>query len=73
MSTGKFLLHGSVDNVIPPSETLALEEWASQQTETTALVSDLIKHVELEEDEENTGSAFDYIEIIRFWTELLRN
>ena len=68
-----FLLHGSVDNVIPPSETEALQSWASDKTATTALVSDLIKHVELEGDDEDGASAIDYWRIIRFWTELLRS
>ncbi|MCP4678591.1 MAG: hypothetical protein GY854_24380 [Deltaproteobacteria bacterium] len=66
-----FLLHGSVDNVIPPSETVALERWASKSTETTALVSPLITHVELG-DKVRIFSPIPYYKIIRFWTELLR-
>jgi dienelactone hydrolase len=66
-----FLLHGSVDNVIPPSETRALAEWASGKTKTHALVTPLINHVELEGPSEQSNWA--YWEIIRFWTELLRS
>ncbi len=66
-----FLLHGSVDNVIPPSEATALERWASKSTETTALISPLITHVELG-DEDQGFSPMAYYHIIRFWTELLR-
>jgi dienelactone hydrolase len=67
-----FLLHGSVDNVIPPSETIELEKWASASTKTTALVSALIQHVELEEEGEQ-HPLIEYWKVIRFWTELLRS
>ncbi len=69
-SADLYLLHGSVDNVIPPSETVALSEWASGRTATRTLITGLINHVELEADDER--SAEEYWEIIRFWTELLR-
>ncbi len=67
-----FLLHGSLDNVIPPSETIALSQWASRSTRTVTLVSSLIKHVELENKEDESVSPYAYFEIIRFFTELLR-
>jgi len=50
---------------------VALERWASRSTETTALVSALIAHVELG-DKDKGFSPMAYYEIIRFWTELLR-
>jgi dienelactone hydrolase len=67
-----FLLHGASDRVIPPSETRALEKWASPHTDTTSLVSDLITHVELG-NEEKDFEWTPYYEIVRFWTELLRS
>jgi len=67
------LLHGSLDNVIPPSELTRLEEWASHgDIEVFSLVSDMINHVELEDDR-GIIALIDYYKIIRFWTELLRN
>jgi hypothetical protein len=66
-----YLLHGSVDNVIPRSETEALARWASGATNTRVLVTDLITHVELEETKERSFS--EYYDIIRFFTELLRS
>ncbi len=68
-----FLLHGSVDNVIPPSETAALHEWASKATDATVVISDLIRHVELGQDQTTTHAIVSYWQIIRFWTELLRS
>ncbi len=65
-----FLLHGSVDNVIPPSETTTLARWASAGT--NALITDLIKHVDLQDGDSN-DSIFSYYRLIRFWTELLRS
>lgn len=65
-----FLLHGHADNVIPPSETLALNRWAARSSPTRALISDLITHVEMN-DNQGHSSAFSYWKIIRFWTELL--
>jgi dienelactone hydrolase len=66
-----FLLHGAVDNVIPPSESRRLGVWAANQTETTVLISELIRHVDIENGD-TTPSVADYYKIIRFWTELLR-
>ncbi len=66
-----FLLHGSVDNVIPPSETTALGRWALPHTDTTVLVSEAIKHVELSNKEEKPSWTALY-RIIRFFTEMLR-
>jgi pimeloyl-ACP methyl ester carboxylesterase len=67
-----FLLHGSVDNVIPPSETRALARWAGAGTKTTTLITDLIKHVDLK-DYKTSSSYSSYYRLIRFWTELLRS
>ena len=67
-----FLLHGAVDNVIPPSETRLVHQWASGGTESTALVSGLIKHVDLDADESDPPLG-EYWKMIRFWTEMLRS
>ena len=67
-----FLLHGSTDNVIPPSETIRLAGWAGQKTRVKMLVSDLIQHVELDEND-RAPHWYGYWAIIRFWTELLRS
>jgi len=66
-----FLLHGSLDNVIPAFETLNLHAWAAPSTETHALVSELIQHVEMGENSPEV-SVGDYWAIIRFWTEMLK-
>ncbi len=65
-----FLLHGSVDNVIPPSESVLLGEWAAAETDATVLVSELIKHVDLDKGEDES-SWTEYWKALRFWTELL--
>ncbi len=67
-----FLLHGAADNVIPPSETRLVHRWASRGTESTALVSELIKHVDLDGGEIDPP-LWEYWEMIRFWTEMLRS
>ena len=67
-----FLLHGSTDNVIPPSETTALARWAENETKTTSLITDLVRHVDLKDDP-TKDSVFAYYQLIRFWTELLRS
>lgn len=66
-----FLLHGSVDNVIPPSESVALGKWAEEETDAQVLVSELIRHVDLEPGDEEP-SWIDYYLAIRFWNDLLR-
>jgi pimeloyl-ACP methyl ester carboxylesterase len=67
-----FLLHGSVDNVIPPSETEALAAWAAPRTPTRALVTDLIRHVELEDKGERKSALLESYRLMRFMTALLR-
>jgi dienelactone hydrolase len=67
-----FLLHGSVDNVIPASETLALGRWAEDSTPTRTLVSELIRHVELENQPKERPGLKDTYLLVRFMTELLR-
>ena len=67
-----YLLHGSGDNVIPPSETRALARWAALGGPTTALVTDLIRHVELEHPPK-AGPAFgETWKLVRLLSEFLR-
>jgi acetyl esterase/lipase len=66
-----FLLHGNVDNVIPPSETLELDRWASRTADTRTVVSSLITHVEIDQ-EEQAATAAEYVSLVRLWTEMLR-
>ena len=65
-----FLLHGAVDNVIPPSETVTTGRWAAADGPAYVLVSELIKHVDLG-DEAEEPSLRDYWLFLRFWTRLL--
>ena len=67
-----FLLHGSVDNVIPASETWALNRWAEGSTPTRALITELIYHVELENQPKERPRLKDTYKLVRFMTELLR-
>ncbi|HJW32674.1 MAG TPA: alpha/beta hydrolase [Holophagaceae bacterium] len=67
-----YLLHGSGDNVIPPSETRALARWAAQQGPTTALVTDLIRHVELEHQPKARPSLLETWKLLRLLSEFLR-
>lgn len=67
-----FLLHGSGDNVIPPSETRALARWASPGGPTTALVTDLIRHVELEHAPKAAPPLRETWNLLRLLTEFLR-
>jgi acetyl esterase/lipase len=66
-----FLLHGNVDNVIPPSETTELDRWASRTADARTVVSSLITHVELDEEEQQASPA-EYLDLVRLWTEMLR-
>ncbi len=68
-----FLLHGSVDNVIPPTETLALAAWASHATPTNALVTDLIRHVELEDKGTGRPGLVEQWRLLRLMTQVLRS
>ncbi|MBN2343365.1 MAG: hypothetical protein JXX29_20840 [Deltaproteobacteria bacterium] len=67
-----FLLHGSMDNVIPPHESQKLATWAEHGSNSVhLLISPLINHVELEEH--SAGNTWiSYFKIIRFWANLLR-
>ncbi len=66
-----YVLHGSVDNVVPPSESRRLAEWASSGGGAVVLISDLVSHVELEQGKETRwGDTWD---LARFWTRLLRS
>ena len=66
-----FLLHGDVDNVIPPSETEELARWASRTAPTESLITSLITHVELDEEQQDS-SVGEYLALVRLWTEMLR-
>jgi len=61
-----YLLHGSHDNVIPPSETDAagLEQGAAEHV---ALVSPLIEHVEVSQ----TAGLEDEVALVSFMAKLL--
>jgi len=65
-----FLLHGDVDNVIPPSETEELARWASRTAATRTVITKLITHVEL--DREGGTPVGEYLALVRLWTEMLR-
>jgi dienelactone hydrolase len=67
-----FLLHGSADDLIPPTETRALARWAGASTETHALVSELVRHVDLEEHRSRWFRPLETYRLGRFMTELLR-
>ncbi len=63
-----FLLHGSIDNVIPPSESVELGRWADSASRV--LISDLVVHVELEADDTTWR---EYWDLSTFITEMLRS
>ncbi len=65
-----FLLHGSVDNVVHPSESESLSRWASKAGPTRVLISPLVVHVELEEGMK-TG-CWDEWDVATFWSEMLK-
>jgi dienelactone hydrolase len=67
------LLHGGVDNVIPPGETQALAAWAAPRTPTRALVSNLIRHVELEDKQAGRPPLRETLDLLRFMTVFLRS
>ncbi len=68
-----FLLHGSEDNVIPPSETRALGQWAAAGGPATALVTGLIRHVELEDKSKAQPPLAEKWKLLRLLTEFLRS
>jgi pimeloyl-ACP methyl ester carboxylesterase len=68
-----YFLHGAEDNVIPPSESLALGKWAAQGGSSTALVTNLIRHVELEDKSSKLPPLTEAWKLIRLWTEFLRS
>lgn len=63
-----FVLHGTVDNVVPPSESRRLAAWAPR---SRLLVSDLVVHVNLDPD--RPRSCGDQWDLARFWTEFFRS
>lgn len=63
-----FVLHGCVDNVVPPSEAEALGRWCPG---AHVLVSDLVVHVEL--DRSASPSWTHYLELAAFWSQVLRS
>ncbi len=62
-----YLLHGSVDNVVPPSESERIAGWAS---DSTLLISDLVVHVELGQDSDQ--GWFAKWKLAAFWSDILR-
>lgn len=65
-----FLLHGATDNVIPYTETPALEAYlrAGGNTRVTSLLTPLISHA----DVEAAPRAADVWRLVRFWAATLR-
>lgn len=63
-----FVLHGCVDNVVPPSEAEELGRWCPG---ARVLVSDLVVHVEL--DRSAQPSWTHYLELAAFWSRVLRS
>ena len=64
-----FLLHGSIDNVVPPSESRRLATWSGDRARL--LISDQVVHVELEESEEVPW--IDTWNLVTFWSALFRS
>ena len=63
-----FLLHGSEDTIVPPTESEALARHLSSKTEVHTLVTPLLTHVELQ-----SGKALAEIwKIVKFWRLILR-
>ena len=63
-----YLLHGSGDNVIPATETIALAKaLAERGVETHALVTALITHAEVDQ----ASSAWDAWALVGFWSDVL--
>jgi len=62
-----FLLAGSADNVIPPTETLWLERDLPPGTVRECLISPVVSHVELE----SKPTLKNRLELVHFMTELL--
>lgn len=67
-----FLLHGASDNVIPPSETLALQRWALGRA-AEVLVTDLISHVELKDEAKKESSLAQTWRLARMFSRLLKS
>lgn len=65
-----FLLHGASDNVIPYTETPALEAWlrAGGNTRVRSLLTPLISHA----DVQAAPRAADVWRLVRFWAATLR-
>lgn len=68
-----YFVHGAEDNVIPPSETLALGRWASAGGPSKALVTGLIRHVELEAKASHANPSWgETWALMRMLTEFFR-
>jgi pimeloyl-ACP methyl ester carboxylesterase len=63
-----FLLHGSEDNVVPASESLWLAEHQRPHTGVRVLLTALISHAEVD----RPASTREVIDLVAFWTEMLR-
>ncbi len=68
-----FFIHGADDNVIPPSETQALGRWAAKGGASTALVTKLIRHVELEDHANTRPALVETYKLARTLTEFMRD
>ncbi len=63
------LLHGADDNVVPAMETTLLARYLeSQGTPTTALVTSLITHAEID----RPPTTMEVLRIVDFWSRLLK-
>jgi predicted esterase len=65
-----FLLHGTNDNVIPSSESTALESYLRRagNEDVDVLLTPLISHAEARK----TATAGDIWRLVRFWTRMWR-
>jgi len=63
-----FLLHGHEDNVVPAAETLRLAEHLRPNVRVRVLLTPLISHAEVDRQ----ATAREVIDLIAFWTEMLR-
>ncbi len=53
-----FLLHGARDNVVPPSEARAVQQWVRSSTQVEAIISEQVIHVEFSDDLPSPGEVW---------------
>ena len=63
-----FILHGAADNVIPPAESLWLEQDVPKQDLRAALISEVFSHV----DPQKHSSWLAEFRLLRFLASVLR-